>query len=321
MMKITERETNPFKNSDTNKRYYTYDYYLKRKYGMKIFKAPIDAGFTCPNIDGKCGYGGCTYCSGRGSGDFAPPSYLSVREQYEKSAEMMRKKWPQSRGIVYFQAHTNTYAPIERLRALYEEALSIRDAVGVSIATRADCLEDETVALLKELSERTDLTVELGLQTVWDKTAERINRGHDYKTFLEGYEKLRSNGIDVCIHIINGLPGEDFDMMMDTARAVASLRPTAVKIHLLHVIKGTVLAEEYKRGELSPLTREAYVKTVVSQLEIMPADTVIGRVTGDGAPDTLLAPEWSKKKLTVMNEIDKEFVKRGTYQGIFEHSQ
>lgn len=311
-MMITE---NPFVNSDTNKRYYTYDYFLRKKFGKKVFKAPIDANFTCPNIDGKLGFGGCTYCSGRGSGDFAPPPCLSVAEQYERSAKLMRRKWKDSQGIVYFQAHSNTYAKIERLEKLYNEALNIEDAVGISIATRADCLDSECVKLLLDINEKTYLTVELGLQTVHDETAKRINRGHNFETFLEGYQKL--SGLNVCIHIINGLPGEDFHMMLETAHQVAKLHPHAVKIHLLNVIKGTVLAEQYLRGEFETLSLEEYKNVVVSQLEIMPSDVVIGRVSGDCDEKDLIAPQYARRKLAVMNEIDKEFVKRNTYQGIY----
>ena len=312
---MRKKGSNPFTNSDSNKRYYTFDYFLRNKFGCKVFKAPIDAGFTCPNIDGKCSVGGCTYCSGRGSGDFAPPPTLSVAEQYEISAALMRKKWKDSKGIVYFQAHTNTYAPIEKLRSVYNEALRIEDAVGISIATRADCIDSEVAELLHELSEKTFLTVELGLQTVHDSTSERINRGHDYETFLKGYERVKD--LFTCIHIINGLPGEDKEMMMETARKVARLHPNMLKIHLLHVLKNTQIEKEYERGLFDTLSLEEYVDITVSQIEIMPSDVILGRVTGDGERESLVAPLWSLKKLSVMNEIDKEFVKRESFQGKF----
>ena len=312
---MRKKGSNPFTNSDSNKRYYTFDYFLRNKFGCKVFKAPIDAGFTCPNIDGKCSVGGCTYCSGRGSGDFAPPPTLSVAEQYERSAALMRKKWKDSKGIVQFQAHTNTQAPIEKLRSVYNEALRIEDAVGISIATRADCIDSEVAELLHELSEKTFLTVELGLQTVHDSTAERINRGHDYETFLKGYERVKD--LFTCIHIINGLPGEDKEMMMETARKVARLHPNMLKIHLLHVLKNTQIEKEYERGLFDTLSLEEYVDITVSQIEIMPSDVILGRVTGDGERESLVAPLWSLKKLSVMNEIDKEFVKRESFQGKF----
>lgn len=305
---------NPFPHSDSNKRYYTFDYYARRTFGGKCAKITLDGGFTCPNRDGSRGFGGCTFCSERGSGDFCAGASLSISEQFEKQKQMMQKKWEDARFIAYFQAHTNTYAPLPRLKALFEEALSQEGVVGLNIATRADCLEDDVVEYLHELSKRTALTVELGLQSIHDVTAKRVNRCHTTEEFLLGYEKLK--GLDVCIHIINGLPGEDHEMMMETARAVAQLRPKFLKIHLLHVIEGSVLAEQFRRGEFEAMSLEDYVGTVCDQLEILPPEMVLGRVTGDGAADTLIAPLWSKKKLVVMNEIDKEMLRRGSYQGI-----
>ena len=305
---------NPFPYSDSNKRYYTFDYYMRKTFGGKCAKITLDGGFTCPNRDGTRGVGGCTFCSGRGSGDFCAQASLSIAEQFEIGRQKMQKKWENARYLAYFQAFTNTYAPLPRLQALFEQALALPDVVGLNIATRADCLTPEIVAYLRELSHRTALTVELGLQSVHDETARRINRGHDYSEFLHGYEML--DGLDVCIHIINGLPGEDRAMMLATAAEVARLHPKFLKIHLLHVIRDTALAAQYERGEFAAMTREEYVATVCDQLEILPPDVVLGRVTGDGAADSLVAPLWSKKKLVVMNEIDKELVKRGVFQGI-----
>lgn len=304
---------NPFPYSDSNKRYYTYDYFLRRKFGKKVFKVTLDGGFTCPNIDGTRGSGGCTYCSSRGSGDFAAPPTLSINEQYNIVRKMMDKKWEGGLCIPYFQAHTNTYAPLSVLKEKFEKALTLPDAVGLDIATRADCISDETAEYLRELHERTFLTVELGLQTIHDSTAERINRCHTYEEFLRGYEKLR--GLNVCVHIINGLPGETHEMMLDTARELARLSPFMIKIHLLHIIKGTKMAEQYLAGEFELPTLKEYVSTVCDQLEILPCETVIARVTGDGAPNSLIAPEWSRKKFVVMNEIDKELARRNSTQG------
>lgn len=303
----------PFPYSDSNKRYYTYDYFLRKKFGQKVFKVTLDAGFTCPNIDGSKGRGGCTYCSSRGSGDFAASASLSIEEQYNTVRAVMDKKWEGGLCIPYFQAHTNTYAPTCVLREKFEQTLKLPDAVGLDIATRADCLSDETVEYLRELHERTFLTVELGLQTVHDVTAEKINRCHTYEEFLKGYEKLK--GLNVCVHIINGLPGETHEMMLDTARELARIRPFMLKIHLLHIIAGTKMAEQYLAHEFELPTLEEYVEMVCDQLEILPEDTVIARVTGDGAPDTLVAPLWSKKKFVVMNEIDKELLRRNSMQG------
>ncbi len=315
--KLTQREMNPFKNSDTNKRYYTYDYYLRRTFGGKCAKIPIDAGFTCPNIDGKCGYGGCIYCSDRGSGDFAASAALPIAEQFRITREKLESKWSTERCIPYFQAHTNTYAPLEVLREKYEEALTQSGVVGLNIATRADCLPDDVVEYLADVAERTVLTVELGLQSAFDETARIINRGHTFEEFLRGYEKLRaaSDKINICVHIILGLPGENEEMMLHTVRRVAALRPHQVKIHLLHVIKGTPMATMYERGDYIPLEKEAYVDLVCKSLELLPADTVIGRLTGDGMADELLAPEWSTKKVSVINDIDKMLFERNTWQG------
>ncbi len=317
MKKINQSKTNPYKNSDTNKRYYTYDYYLRQSFGGKCAKIPIDAGFTCPNIDGKCGRGGCIYCSGRGSGDFAELPSLSVADQIKITREKLGSKWSTAKIIPYFQAHTNTYAPTDVLREKFYEALDADGVVGLNIATRADCLEDSTLELLAELVEKTVLTVELGLQTVFDGTAELINRGHTFAEFCKGYDKLRraSDKINICIHLIFGLPNEDEDMMLESVKKVAELSPDQVKFHLLHVIRDTVLAKMYEIGEYVPMEREAYIDTVCRALELLPPDTVVGRVTGDGMADELLAPLWSIKKVSVINDIDKLLYERNTFQG------
>ncbi len=315
--KKTQRESNPYKFTDTNKRYFTYDYYLRREFGGKCAKIPIDAGFTCPNIDGRCGVGGCIYCSARGSGDFAESARLSIKEQYERTRAKLSSKWSTERCIPYFQAHTNTYAPTEVLKEKFEEALSLDGVVGLNIATRADCLEESTVEYLAEIAERTTLCVELGLQTSNDKTATLINRGHDLAAFCEGFSRLRaaSEKIKICVHIIFGLPGESREDMLATVADVAALKPDQVKIHLLHVLRGTPLADMYDRGEYKPLEREEYVSLVADAIERLPEDCVIARVTGDGMAEDLQAPLWSIKKVTVINDIDKELFRRNSYQG------
>ena len=306
-----------FPFSDGSKRYHTYDYWLKATFGGKCAKIPLDAGFTCPNVDGRCGVGGCIYCSGRGSGDFAESPMIPLREQYDRQREFLAKKWPTERCIPYFQARTNTYAPAEVLRPLFEKALTWPAVVGLNIATRADCLPDDTVALLREISERTVLTVELGLQTSHDHTAALINRGHTYADFQEGYSRLRTGapGALTCIHLIFGLPGETEADMLETVRRVAKLRPHQVKIHLLHVLRGTALCELYETGKYIPMEKDAYVETVVKALELLPPDTVIARLTGDGAAEDLLAPLWSRRKREVLNAVDMALVRRSTWQG------
>lgn len=278
-------------------------------------KISLNGGFTCPNIDGTKGVGGCTYCSSSGSGDFAGDPSLDIHRQFEEVKAMMTNKW-EGKYIAYFQANTNTYAPLSRLKTLYESALSENDVIGLSIATRADCISEEIADYLKELSEKTYLTVELGLQTIHDKTGERINRCHSYSDFLKGYSMIKERGIPVCVHLINGLPGETHEMMVETAREVGKLRPDFVKLHLLHIIKGTKIAEEFERGEFSLMTLPEYVSVICDQLEVLPQETVIQRVTGDGKKEDLIGPMWSLKKFVVMNEIDKEMVRRNSYQGI-----
>lgn len=318
-MKKTQRSENPYEYTDTNKRYYTYDYYLRKTFGEKVAKIPLDAGFTCPNIDGRCSVGGCIYCSGRGSGDFAESSLLPIEEQYRITREKLSSKWNTGKCIPYFQAHTNTYAPTERLRDLFERATALDGAVGLNIATRADCLPKDVCEYLADIAERTALTVELGLQTANDNIAKKINRGHSFSDFLDGYIRLReaSKKINICVHIIFGLPAEDREMMLDTVRKVAALRPDQVKIHLLHVLRGTKMAELYESGEYEPLEKEEYVALVADAIELLPPDTVVARVTGDGMAEELLAPEWSKKKVSVINDIDKILYQRNSWQGKF----
>ena len=316
-MKKTQRSENPYEYTDTNKRYYTYDYYLRKTFGSKVAKIPLDAGFTCPNIDGRCSTGGCIYCSGRGSGDFAESPLLSIEEQYSITREKLSSKWSTGKCIPYFQAHTNTYAPIEKLRDLFERALALEGAVGLNIATRADCLPNDVCEYLADIAERTTLTVELGLQTSDDGVAEFINRGHSFSDFLDGYKRLReaSDKINICVHIIFGLPNEDREMMLDTVRQVAELRPDQVKIHLLHVLKNTKMASLYESGEYIPLEKEEYVSLVADAIELLPPETVVARVTGDGMAEELLAPEWSRKKVSVINDIDKMLYQRNSWQG------
>ncbi len=312
-----QADHNPFLYSDSNKRYHTYDFAMRRRFGKKCAKLPVDGGFTCPNRDGTKGTGGCIYCSARGSGDFCAGAELSVTEQLKRAYEAMSRKWDDVLGVAYFQAFTNTYAPLDVLRAKYEEALTFPNVVGLSVATRADCLPDDVCAYLAGLAERTFLTVELGLQTARDDTAERIGRGHTFADFLAGYEKLRraSPKIGVCVHLIDGLPGESREDMLETARLVGLLRPEQVKIHLLHVLEGTRLAGLWREGKVPMLSMEEYCSAVVGQLERLPPETVIGRVTGDGMADALLAPDWSRKKRVVMNTIDRMFYAQDTMQG------
>lgn len=307
---------NPFPFSCDNKRYRTYSHYLKDRFGKKVFKVSLNLGLSCPNRDGTKGRGGCIYCSDKLSGDFGGNPRDSLTKQFCEVRSAMEKKWQDSSCIPYFQAGTNTYADIEFLREAYETALSFDNCVGLAVATRADCITEEIADLLCGISKRTYLVVELGLQTIHDSTAALINRCHSFEDFLQGYRLLSDRGINVCIHLIDGLPDETKQMMVETARVVGRLYPHAVKLHLLHIIKGTRLCDMYESGGVTPLTLSEYVDIVCDQLELFPQETVIERVTGDGARDTLVAPLWSLKKLCVMNEIDKELGRRNSYQGI-----
>ncbi len=307
--------TNPFPFTLDNKRYHTQNYELRKTFGEKVCKISLDGGFTCPNLDGSKGVGGCTYCSGRGSGDFTQSPLLPISEQWRIQQEKMYQKWPGSGCIAYFQAHTNTYAPLPRLKELYETALAQPGCVGLDIATRADCLSEEVCDYLAQLNRRCWLLVELGLQSTFDDTGEKINRCHSYADFLEGYARLKQRGIRVCIHLINGLPGEDHARMVENVRRISHLGMYAVKLHLLYFLKGTKMARALQEGQVQMLTREEYVQVVCDQLELLPPETVIHRLTGDGKKEDLIGPLWSLKKFCVLNEIDKELVRRDSWQG------
>ncbi len=314
---MTQAQSNPYPYSDSNKRYQTYDYYLRHTFGGKVAKLPLDGGFSCPNLDGTCGVGGCIYCSERGSGDFAPDAVLPIKEQIVLQKKLFSQKWDTSRCIAYFQAHTNTYAPLSLLREKYEEALAQEGIVGLNIATRPDCLPLDVVAYLAELAERTHLTVELGLQSSDNETAKRIRRGHTFEQFCKGVETLRlaSRKIEICVHLILGLPGEDRETMLRSVRDVAALRPEQIKFHLLHVLRGTELARMYEAGDYLPMERADYLSVLADAIELLPPETVICRLTGDGRAEELLAPLWSLRKTTVINDLDKLLYARNSWQG------
>ncbi|CEH35186.1 TIGR01212 family radical SAM protein [Romboutsia lituseburensis] len=304
-----------FKYAFDNKRYHTWNYYLRNTFGEKVFKVSINAGFTCPNIDGKVSFGGCTYCSKEGSGDFAGNPNDNLIKQFDDITQMMHKKWQNAKYIGYFQAYTNTYAPLNILKEKYETILGLDNVIGLSISTRPDCLPDDVVEYLGELNEKTNLWVELGLQTIHDKTSKLINRGHDYKSFIEGVEKLKAKNIKVVVHIINGLPGEDYNMMMETAKAVANMGVDGIKIHLLHVIKDTPMEKMLNNNMMTLMEQDEYIKLVCDQLEILPETMIVHRLTGDGKRDELVGPLWSLKKWEVLNAIDDELKRRDSYQG------
>ncbi|MHB8126408.1 MAG: TIGR01212 family radical SAM protein [Desulfitobacteriaceae bacterium] len=298
-----------------SKRYHSFNQHLRTIFGEKVFKVPLDAGFTCPNRDGTLGREGCIYCSSRGSGDFAGEKKLSLPEQFEQSRTMMAKKWPKANYIAYFQAYTNTYASVERLKEVYGQVLKLPGVVGIAIATRPDCLPEDVLAYLEELNRTTYLWVELGLQSIHQKSLDWIGRGHDYAIFCKGLRELRQREIQVCGHLILGLPGENKEDMLATARAMAALPMQGIKLHLLHVLEGTPLAKIYKNSPFPILTAEEYITLIVDILELLPAEMTIQRLTGDGPPNDLIAPLWSRKKWEILNAIDAELKRRDSYQG------
>ncbi|EAG7158557.1 TIGR01212 family radical SAM protein, partial [Listeria monocytogenes] len=284
-------------------------------FGQKTYKVALDGGFDCPNRDGTVAHGGCTFCSAAGSGDFAGNRALDLKVQFQQVRDKMQTKWKDGKCIAYFQAFTNTHAPVAELREKFETVLNEPGVVGLSIATRPDCLPDDVVEYLAELNERTYLWLELGLQSAHDETGRLINRAHDYDCYVEGVRKLQKHNIRICTHIINGLPKETPEMMMETTRKVVESGVDGIKIHLLHLLKGTPMVEDYKKGDLEFLTRDGYVNLVADQLEILPPEMVIHRITGDGGVDDLIGPVWSLNKFEVLNAIDAELVRRDSWQG------
>ena len=303
-----------FKYSNTNKRYHTLDYYYKNRFNEKIFKVSLNAGFTCPNIDGTKGFGGCIYCSKTGSGEFAGNKKDSIKKQFNEIRDMMLKKWPKAKYIAYFQARTNTYAPVEKLKEIYEEVLTYKDVIGINIATRADSITDECLDYLEDLNKRTYLTIELGLQTIKEETSILINRCHTLKEFEDTVKRLRKRNIDVVVHIINGLPNETKIDMLNTVKYLNKLDIQGIKIHMLSITKDTRLENYYKEHPFHVLTKDEYIDIVIDQLELLREEIVIHRITGDPKLEDLIEPNWLVKKFCVLNDIDKEMVRRDTYK-------
>ena len=296
-----------------NKRYYTLDSFYKEIFGSKIAKISLNCNFTCPNRDGTKGVGGCIYCSNLKSGEYAGDIHDDVVTQFNKVKEIMLNKWKNCKFIGYFQAGTNTYAPVEVLKERFEPILKIQDVVGLSIATRPDSITDECLDYLTDLNKRTFLTVELGLQTIHDKTSKLINRCHTLEEFESMVKKLRERKINVVVHIINGLPYETKEMMLETVKYLNNQDIQGIKIHMLHVLKNTRLAELYEKEKFPILTKDEYIDIVVNQLELLRSDIVINRITGDPKVEDLIEPTWLVKKFVVLNDIDKELKK--SYQG------
>ena len=304
-----------FKYSNTNKRYHTLDYFYKQKFNSKVFKVSLDAGFTCPNIDGTVGCGGCIYCSNKGSGDYAGNKEDDLVKQFNDIKEIMHNKWPNAKYIGYFQAHTNTYASVPILKEKYEKILSLDNVIGLNIATRSDSITKECLDYLEELNKKTYLTIELGLQTIHEETSKLINRGHTLENFTNMVYELNKRKINVVVHIINGLPYETKEMMIDTIKYINNLPIQGVKIHMLHILKNTKLEKMYKEKPFKVLSKEEYVDIICDQLEYLKPEIVINRITGDPKKEDLIEPTWLIKKFCVLNDIDKEMKKRDSYQG------
>jgi len=304
-----------FKYSLDNKRYHTLNYYYQNKFNSKVFKISLNAGFTCPNIDGTKGTGGCIYCSHTGSGEYGGNVKEDLVTQFNTIKNILHKKWPNGKYIGYFQAHTNTYGDINTLKEKYETILSLDNVIGLSIATRPDSISEECYEYLEELNNKTFLTVELGLQTIHEKTSKLINRCHTLECFEECVKRLRDKNINVVVHIINGLPYETKEMMIETVKYLNKLDIQGIKIHMLSILKNTKLEQIYKEKPFKVLSKEEYIDIVCDQLEYLRPEIVIHRITGDPKEDDLIEPNWLVKKFCVLNDIDKEMVKRDSYQG------
>lgn len=298
-----------------NKRYHTWNYYLKNKFNHKVFKVPLNANFSCPNRDGTCGVGGCLFCGSLGSGEYAGNIHDDLQQQFTNVEQVMLRKWPTGKPIAYFQAYTNTYAHLDTLKEVFTPFVERKDILGLAIATRADCLEDNKIAYLQSLTKEKEIWVELGLQSIHDTSAKAMNRGHDYQTFVDCIMRLKKTDIKICVHLINSLPNESKQDMIASAKTIGKLPIHAIKLHMLHVCKGTALGNQYLTFPFPLLSKEEYIDVVIQQLEHIPSSIVIQRVTGDAVKELLIAPSWTLNKTVVINDIDKEMVKRETWQG------
>ncbi len=289
--------------------------YLRDKFGGKVMKIPIDAGFTCPNRDGTKAYGGCAFCGSRGSGDFSAGRQFGLVEQFNRGKEMMHRKWKSSHYIVYLQAFSNTYAPAARLREVYELMLDQKGVVGMAVATRPDCLPADVLGLLEDINKQTFLWVELGLQTIHERTARSMNLHYSYADFCNAVQGLNEIGVESCAHIILGLPGESREEMLDTAMAAVRAGVNGLKIHLFHLMRDSSLAAEHNRNSITFLEQDEYISIVVDILERIPPHIIIHRLTGDGPRDLLIEPKWSLNKWEVLNGIKDELERRSSWQG------
>jgi len=302
---------------NNTKRYYDLKSFWRNHFGCRVYKLPIDAGFTCPNRDGAVSKGGCIYCDGRGSRLRQAGDLPSVTEQIRRGKEYYTTHRNAGKFIAYFQTFTNTYGPVEKLKKLYDEALAEEDVIGLSVGTRPDCVPDNVMNLIQGYAEHTHMWLELGLQSIHDKTLTYINRGHSAQDFTDAVQRASEKNIHICTHIIIGLPGETRGNMIETARTLASLPIQGIKIHLLLALRGTKIGDLYELGKISLMEKDNYVQIVCDILEILPPEMVIQRLTADGYRDIFLAPQWAVNKMDVLNSIDRELERRNTHQGIY----
>lgn len=300
--------------NNTDKRYNQFSAYLKNKFGAKVYKITLDAGFSCPNRDGTISTGGCIFCDDGGSFSQAHSNLLSIEEQVNIGAKTLHDRFKAEKFMSYFQAYTNTYKPVNELERIYKSALNHPDVVGLSIGTRPDCVEDDKLNLISDIAQDYYTWVEYGLQSIHNKTLKKINRGHDFDCFLKAYERTKERGINVCTHVIFGL-WETRDEILETAQKLAELKVDGVKFHMLCALKDTKLAKLYENKEIDFMSEEEYVNLVCDFLEILPQTTTIHRLAGNGLKKNLIAPRWLGAKLDCLNKIDRELLKRNSYQG------
>ncbi len=296
-------------------RFYPFSEYLKEQFPYKVHKIPLHAGFTCPNRDGRAGVGGCTYCTNESFSPNVKGPHLTISEQIEKGKAFHKKRYGAEKFIAYFQSFTNTYADVEILQSYYEEALKDKDVIGISIGTRPDCVTDDIISLIEGYTKYYHVWIEYGLQSIHDDTLRRVNRGHDYKTFLDAIYRTKKTCIRICVHVILGLPGETKRDMMETAEAISGLGVQGIKLHHLYVAKNTALAEEYFQGKVPTLNMNGYIELAADFLERIPTDVTIQRLVGDIHGDTLISPQWAASKAEITLGITRELERRGTYQG------
>ena len=302
------------------RRYYPFSRFLKERFGQKIFRVTVDAGFTCPNVDGTVAKGGCVYCDNR---SFSPNRRLprkTIREQVERGIELLQKRYNTDQFLAYFQAATNTYAPVEKLRRLYDEALEHANIVGLVVGTRPDCVPDDVLDLLDEYAAQRFVSLELGLQTIHDRSLDWMNRGHHFDSFVDAVERCRHRPLDLCAHVILGLPGETRDDMLATAKVLGSLPIHAVKVHNLHVVKDTPMETMYQQGEVRMLEFEEYIALVCDFLELLAPTQVIQRLNGDSPPSYMVAPMWCLEKARILNAVAAELERRDSWQGKLWHA-